>query len=115
MEPGFELFEQPFENGAAPVVIVGGGLAGLTAAAILARAGRPVVVCERAATLGGRAARPRHRGSRLTPRAPPSGGPAAGGLPPLALPVAGGAPPDGWPIRGDRLHTFPAGAVSLLT
>lgn len=38
------------------VAVVGGGLAGLTAAALLGRAGRSVVVYERAATLGGRAA-----------------------------------------------------------
>ena len=37
------------------VIVVGGGLAGLTVATILARAGRPVTVLEQSATLGGRA------------------------------------------------------------
>ena len=41
-------------------VVVGGGLAGLTAAATLARAGRPVTLVEGAEHLGGRA-RSRHR------------------------------------------------------
>jgi phytoene dehydrogenase-like protein len=41
-------------------IVIGGGLAGLTAAATLARAGRPVTVVEGADHLGGRA-RSRHR------------------------------------------------------
>jgi phytoene dehydrogenase-like protein len=41
-------------------IVIGGGLAGLTAAATLARAGRPVTVVEGAEHLGGRA-RSRHR------------------------------------------------------
>jgi phytoene dehydrogenase-like protein len=40
----------------ADVIVVGGGLAGLSAAALLARAGRSVVVLEQAGHLGGRAA-----------------------------------------------------------
>ena len=40
----------------APIVIIGGGHNGLTAAALLARAGRPVVLCEARHSLGGIAA-----------------------------------------------------------
>ena len=38
-----------------PVIIVGGGLAGLATAAYLAKAGRPVTILERGKGLGGRA------------------------------------------------------------
>ncbi|HXF61353.1 MAG TPA: NAD(P)/FAD-dependent oxidoreductase [Caldilineaceae bacterium] len=47
---------QPILSGAAPHVVVGGGLAGLTTAAYLAQAGEPVMVLERSRQLGGRAA-----------------------------------------------------------
>ena len=40
----------------ADLIVVGGGLAGLSAAALVAREGRSVVVVERASHLGGRAA-----------------------------------------------------------
>jgi phytoene dehydrogenase-like protein len=40
----------------ADLIVVGGGLAGLTAAALVARAGRSVVVLEQSSKLGGRAA-----------------------------------------------------------
>jgi phytoene dehydrogenase-like protein len=44
------------------VAIVGGGLAGLTAATYLARAGKSVTLFEKAASLGGRAATSNHDG-----------------------------------------------------
>ena len=40
----------------ADVIVVGGGLAGLSAAALVARAGRSVIVVEKSSHLGGRAA-----------------------------------------------------------
>src|SRR5215467_8642321 len=43
-----------------PVMIVGGGLSGLTAAAILARAGYAVTVFEKAGALGGYASSKQH-------------------------------------------------------
>ncbi len=42
-------------DNSAPVVIVGGGIAGLTTAVYLARAGRDTVILERAKEIGGRA------------------------------------------------------------
>ncbi|HET7335238.1 MAG TPA: FAD-dependent oxidoreductase, partial [Rhizomicrobium sp.] len=40
-------------NGVADIVIIGGGVNGLTAAAFLARAGKKVVLCEASNRLGG--------------------------------------------------------------
>ncbi|MDB5306126.1 MAG: crtN [Gemmataceae bacterium] len=48
--------QTPVADGPVDTIVVGGGLAGLTAAALVARAGRSVVVLERAGGLGGRAA-----------------------------------------------------------
>jgi phytoene dehydrogenase-like protein len=48
-----------------PVIVIGGGLAGLTAAATLARAGRPVTLLEAAEHLGGRARSRRRDGYTL--------------------------------------------------
>ncbi|MEJ7719336.1 MAG: FAD/NAD(P)-binding protein [Ilumatobacteraceae bacterium] len=48
-----------------PTIVVGGGLAGLTAAATLARDGRSVVVIEGASQLGGRARTRHHDGFDL--------------------------------------------------
>ena len=52
------------------VIVVGGGLAGLTAAALVARQGRRVAVLEGAARLGGRAATQVVQGAALQPRWP---------------------------------------------
>ena len=48
-----------------PIVVVGGGLAGLTAAAIAARSGVPVSLLERSGDVGGRARSTRHEGCLL--------------------------------------------------
>lgn len=80
-----------------PTIVVGGGLAGLTAAATLARDGRRVVVIEGASQLGGRARTRHHDGFDLN-------------LGPHALYIGGGASAVlrdlgvGAPGRRPRLH-----------
>lgn len=99
-------------------VVIGGGLAGLAAAAYLARAGRRVRLLERGKELGGRA-RTSHPGGislNLGPHALYRGGPAWSVLGELGVPIRGTTPPSsGVLVRGDRLHPLPTGPVSLLT
>lgn len=100
-----------------PVAVVGGGLAGLAAAAYLARGGRAVTVYERAQSLGGRAATHEEAGHffNLGPHALYLGGEAAPVLAELGVrytgnpPVVDGA---GAILRG-RLETLPGAAGSL--
>jgi phytoene dehydrogenase-like protein len=101
------------------VAIVGGGLAGLTAAALLAQEGQTVALFERSATLGGRATTHVERGFHfnLGAHAWLPAGPGTGILSRLGISVAGRVPrPEGaFAIRDGRLHTLPIGFVSLLT
>ena len=101
----------------AHVVIIGGGVAGLTAAATCARAALDVTLCERAATIGGRAATHVRDGFHLNlgAHALYNGGAAARAFAALGLPLAGGDPPSGWALRGEELHSLPTGMVSLLS
>lgn len=109
----------PNHQYAADVVIVGGGLAGLTAAALLAKSGHAVTLLEKARDLGGRARTTVTRGVSLN-------------LGPHAWYVAGGATEIlrglGADLRGrtpvttgaraidrGRLHTLPLGFISTLT
>lgn len=50
---------------AAQIHVIGGGLGGLAAAAIVARSGHPVVVHERRGRLGGRATTDERQGYRF--------------------------------------------------
>ena len=101
------------------VVIVGGGLAGLTAAALLGGRGLRVAVFERSDTLGGRAATHLENGFHLNlgPHAWYTGGPGTKILASLGIPIPGRTPqPRGaFALYDDRLHTLPIGFVSLLT
>lgn len=76
------------------IVIVGGGLAGLTAAAILARAGREVRLLERHTTIGGRAETQELNGFHLNLGAHAFflGGPAERILRDLGVVITGGKP-----------------------
>jgi phytoene dehydrogenase-like protein len=102
-----------------PVAVVGGGLAGLAAAAYLARGGRPTVVFERAPEPGGRAVTHDADGFRMNlgPHALYRGCEAMDVLRALGVePQGKGPPPSGaHAIAGGVKHTLPAGLVSLVT
>ncbi|HYC21129.1 MAG TPA: FAD-dependent oxidoreductase [Candidatus Bathyarchaeia archaeon] len=101
------------------VVVVGGGLGGVAAAALAARAGRRVVVFEKARVAGGRAVT-QARGEflfNLGPHALYRSGRAMDVLRELGVEVKGGTPgaSGGYAIEGGIKHTMPLGFVSLLT
>ncbi len=100
------------------VAIVGGGLAGLVAAANLARAGHRVALIERGAALGGRAASERRHDVHLDrgPRALYVRGSAERGLKRLGIEPAGERPDLAgrmWTAHAD--HPLPATPWRLLT
>jgi len=103
----------------ADVVVVGAGLAGLATAAYAARAGRAVIVCEKASALGGRAATTAAGGFRfnLGPHALYKGGAAQAVLQELGVAVRGRAPsPSGaFAVSGGVAHALPGGFLSLVT
>jgi phytoene dehydrogenase-like protein len=101
------------------VIIVGGGLAGLAAAALLARAGRSVTLFEKAPAVGGRAMTETREGFRfnLGPHALYCAGRSVQVLRELGVKFSGGKPsPAGnFAIDGGVKHTLPSGFFSLLT
>jgi len=100
------------------VIIVGGGLAGLSAAVFLARAGRTVTIFERRRYLGGRAVTHLRHGYRfnLGPHAFYRNGLGWNVLRELGIPVRGGVPkPRGIAMLGNERHKLPGNSWSLLT
>lgn len=102
----------------ADVAVIGGGLAGLSTAALLGQGGRRVVLFEKAPTLGGRA-RTQRRGDalfNLGPHALYRAGAMDKVLAELGVEVKGKRPPvSGFALAGGKAHTMPSGFLSLLT
>jgi phytoene dehydrogenase-like protein len=101
------------------LVVIGGGLGGLTAAALAAKAGLSVVVLEKATGPGGRAATTEKHGFALNlgAHALYRGGPAVAALDALGVAYAGRVAPvsGGHALLGDALHTLPTGFLSLVS
>lgn len=101
------------------VAVVGGGLAGLSAAAYLGRAGLSVVVVEKGKELGGRGRTTVEQGFSLNlgPHAVYRNGPAWSVFRELEVPLAGGVPKGSGTlaIAPGGVHTMPVGFVSLIT
>jgi phytoene dehydrogenase-like protein len=101
------------------VAVIGGGVAGLTAAALIARSGRLVRLFEQSHALGGRAQTKRQDGFSLNigPHALYRGGRGIEVLRELGIEPRGRVPSvsGAFAIKDGVKHTFPAGAVSLLT
>ena len=100
-------------------VIIGGGLAGLATAALLARAGRTVRLVEQSHHLGGRARTKVMDGFyfNIGPHALYRSGAGMRVLRELGIQPRGAAPPvsGGFAIKGGVKQSFPAGLISLLT
>src|SRR5579871_825943 len=101
------------------VVVIGGGLAGLAAAALSARGGARVTLIERAPSTGGRAASHARGGFLLNqgPHALYRGGAAEEVLRALGVAYVGHPPPTSgaFGLDGGALHTLPTGFLSLLS
>jgi len=101
------------------VVIIGGGVAGLAAATLIARAGKTARLFEQSHALGGRAQTKRQDGFYLNigPHALYRSGRGIEVLRELGIEPRGRVPSvsGAFAIKDGAKHTFPAGAVSLLT
>ncbi len=98
------------------VVVVGGGIAGLIAAAYLARGGASVVVCEKASAPGGRATSPTHDGYVFNRGAHAlyTGGAATEVLRELGVHYEHSTPKDTFVLSEGKLSRYPADLVRVL-
>jgi phytoene dehydrogenase-like protein len=98
------------------VVVIGGGMAGLTAACYLARAQMEVTVIEKASYLGGRAATQDFDGFRFNRggHALYTGGAASRILEELGVSYEYGIPKRTFVMQGGKLSPFPADPLGLL-
>ena len=98
------------------VVVVGGGMAGLTAACYLARAGAAVTLFERASNLGGRASTQTYEGYRFNRGAHAfyTGGAASSVFQELGITYRYGSPTETYVLRQGTLHLLPTSPLALL-
>ncbi|THE12208.1 FAD-dependent oxidoreductase [Bacillus timonensis] len=99
-------------------VIIGGGIAGLTASIYLAQAGKSVLVLEKSKTLGGRGRTTNKMDSYLNlgPHALYTNGKSIEILNELGIEIDGGiVPTKGKILHNDKIYDLPATAISLLT
>lgn len=101
------------------VAVIGGGLAGLTTAVFLGKAGKSVVLLEKANVLGGRAITVNKNGVKLNlgPHAIFKGGEAYAIHKELGITLQGGSPTNqgGFALWHNKLHPLPLGPITILT
>src|SRR5690242_7380450 len=98
------------------VVIIGGGLAGLTAAVYLAQAGKSVTLYEKSADLGGRAATQNHADYHFNRgiHALYTGGAAEAVLKELKVHYSGNSPKGIYALKQGKLHIAPINLPTML-